>query len=256
MPTRRPCVLCLSGHDPVGGAGIHADIESVAAQGVHALSVITALTVQDSRNVARVQAIDTGLLGEQLESLVVDCDIRAIKIGLLGAPAQVPLLAALIDRLRVPVVFDPVLRAGGGAALAGPALEDAILDTLLPRVSLLTPNAAEARRLAHGAQALEACARVLLARGVAGVLVTGGDEPGAEVVNTWHRADAPPLRYAWPRHPETFHGAGCTLASAIAARLALGEAMSEAIATGQRWTQAALGRALVIGRGRRIPGRR
>lgn len=257
MSVRRHCVLSLSGHDPLGGAGVHADIEAISSQGVHPLTVITALTVQDSRNVSRVEAVDPGLMSEQLQRLEADCDIRAIKIGLLGHPAQVTLAVELIARLRVPVVLDPVLRAGGGRELAGTSLEAAIREHLVPNVNLVTPNAAEARRLAGQTPDadLDACAQALLAAGCANVLITGGDEPGAQVLNTWYRADASPRSYVWPRLPETFHGAGCTLASAIAARLAAGDDMAAAIQTGQSWTQSTLERAVAVGHGRRIPGR-
>ena len=258
MTSRLPCVLSFSGHDPLGGAGIHADIEAIAAQGLHPLTVITALTVQDSRNVARVEPVDPALLAEQLARLEADCDIRALKIGLLGGLAQLDLAVDLAARLQVPVVLDPVLRAGGGRELAGVSLETAIRDRLLPRVTLVTPNAAEARRLAGqpGDANLDRCAKVLLDLGCANLLVTGGDEPGDEVLNTWHQPGETPRRFTWPRLPETFHGAGCTLASAIAARLAVGDALADAIESGQRWTQGALGRARAVGRGRRIPGRR
>ena len=256
MSNRSRCVLCLSGHDPVGGAGIHADIEAVAAQGAHALSLITALTVQDSRDVRRVIPVDTKVLVDQLALLEQDCHIAAIKIGLLGDASQVPVVAALLDRLRVPVVLDPVLRAGGGSDLATGALQKALLDELLPRLSLITPNAAEARRLVPQAETLAACAQALRARGCPNVLVTGGDEPGEQVLNIWFGTDAAPQHFTWPRLPETFHGAGCTLASAIAARLALGESMSLAIEQAQRWTQSALAQARAVGQGRRIPYRR
>jgi len=257
MSFRRTCVLSLSGHDPLGGAGVHADIEAISAQGLHPLTVITALTVQDSRNVSRVEAVDPGLMSEQLERLEADCDIRAIKMGLLGSPAQVALAVDLIARLRVPAVLDPVLRAGGGRELAGTSLESAIRDQLVPNVHLMTPNAAEARRLAGLAPDadVDTCAQALLAAGCANVLITGGDEPAVQVLNTWYRAGAAPRRYLWPRLPETFHGAGCTLASAIAARLAAGDDMAGAIEAGQAWTQSTLERAIAVGRGRRIPGR-
>lgn len=249
-------LLCLSGHDPTGGAGIQADAEAAAAQGAHALTVITALTAQDSRNVRRVVPVDPPLIAEQLALLEADCRIGAIKIGLLGEPAQVVIIRDLLRRLRVPVVLDPVLRAGGGTELVGSPLQAALLEQLLPEVSLLTPNAAELRRLAPGAADLAAAARELMDRGCANLLVTGGDEPGDRVVNTWFCAGAAPRRFEWPRLAETFHGAGCTLASAVAARLALGEPMAGAIEQAQRWTQDALARAFAVGQGRRIPFRR
>lgn len=251
-----PRVLCVSGHDPGGGAGIHADIEAAAAQGAHALTVISALTVQDTRNVRRVAPTPVALMCEQIEILLADGPIAALKIGLLGSTEQVRPLSDLALRLRVPVVLDPVLRAGGGSELSSQPLQAALLDQLLPQVSLLTPNAAEARRLAPQAATLEQAAQVLLARGCGGVLITGGDESGDEVINTLYRRGAPPRRWTWPRLPETFHGAGCTLATAIAARLAWGESLEQAADTAQTWTQRTLAQALRVGHGRRIPGRR
>lgn len=255
MTLSPPLVLCLSGHDPTGGAGLHADLEAIAAQGGHALTLVTALTVQDSRDVRRVVPTDPLLLAEQLALLEADCAVAAIKIGLLGSAAQVAVIVSAIERLRVPAVLDPVLRAGGGTNLVQSELETAVRELLLPKVTLLTPNAAEARRLAPAATLADS-ARALLAHGCANVLITGGDEPGEHVSNTWYRDGAAPVAYSWPRYPETFHGAGCTLASAVAARLACGEAMDLALAVAQRWTQDALARAFAVGHGRRIPGRR
>lgn len=250
MIPSKPLVLCLSGHDPTGGAGIHADIEAIGALGGHALSVITANTVQDTSNVRRVVPVAPILLAAQIEALVEDCHIRAIKIGLLGDVTQLDPLLDCIRRLRVPVVFDPVLRAGGGTPLVRSELLAALQERLLPVVDVLTPNAAEARVLGSGAD----CA-ALLACGVRHVLVTGGDEPGEQVVNTWYRRGEPPRSYEWPRLPQRFHGAGCTLAAAIAALLAQGQPMAEALERAQRYTHVALQRAYAIGGGRLIPGR-
>ncbi|MGH8517735.1 MAG: bifunctional hydroxymethylpyrimidine kinase/phosphomethylpyrimidine kinase, partial [Panacagrimonas sp.] len=188
----RPALLCLSGHDPTGGAGVHADIEAAGAQGVPALSIITALTVQDSRNVQVVRTVDPDLVERQIATLAADADIRAIKIGLLGDVALVPVIAAWIGRLGVPVVLDPVLRAGGGTELAGSRLQDAIARELMPRATLATPNAAEARRLADmpSGVSTDLAGAALVASGCANVLITGGDESTGEtslVVNAWHR---------------------------------------------------------------------
>ena len=254
MNPRRPVVLCLSGHDPGGGAGIQADIETAAALGAHAATVITAHTVQDSRNVVRVLAPDRALLREQLEILLADVEVAAVKIGLLGEPEQVPIVAELLARLKVPAVLDPVLRAGGGGALASEALI-AQLAALLPWVELLTPNAQEARRLAPAATDLEACAAALLAAGAANVLVTGGDEPGDPVVNHWFRRDGATRRYARARVPGRFHGAGCTLAAAIASLRARGLPLAAALEDAQAYTHRALQAAFAAGRGRLLPGR-
>jgi len=249
-----PAILCFSGHDPGGGAGLQADIEAIAAGGGHALGVITAHTVQDTRNVTRVVAPSLDLLREQTETLLADCRIHAIKVGLLGDAAQAAYIADVIRRLGVPAVLDPVLRAGGGAELAGADLVDA-LRALLPQVEVVTPNAAEARRLAPDAADVDACGAALLASGARNVLVTGGDEPGDTVTNTWYAPGREPHPFTWARLPGPFHGAGCTLASAIAVRLARGTALAEALMEGQAYTHAALERARRIGHGRPIPGR-
>lgn len=250
-----PRVLCLSGLDPVGGAGLQADLETLAAHRVHTLSLITALTVQDSHNVRRVVATDPDLLDEQLHVLLADARPDVVKLGLIGSAGQLPVIAAHLDRLTVPVVCDPVLRAGGGAALVADTFPALLTKLLLPRLTVMTPNAAEARRLAPQAANLADCGTALLAAGCRRVLITGGDEPGDTVVNQAHGRDVATRHWRWPKLPETFHGAGCTLASAIAARLALGDTVDDALDAGQRWTQAALARAIAVGSGRRIPGR-
>lgn len=254
-PLSRPLVLCLSGLDPGGGAGLQADIETVAALGGHALALATCLTVQDTRDVARVEATAPQLLQEQLELLLADSPPQAIKLGLLGSAEQLPLIVRTIRRCGVPVVCDPVLRAGGGALLHDEDTAAALRRELFGQVTVLTPNAAEARRLCPGAAGLDDCGAALLACGCARVLITGGDEPGERVVNRVYAADHAPRRYDWARLPETFHGAGCTLAAAIAALLARGMDLDEALQQAQEWTQGALQRALRTGRGRRIPGR-
>lgn len=253
---RPPLVLCCSGLDPTGGAGLSADIETIAALGAHALPVMTANTVQDTQDVRRVVAVAPILLAAQLEALLADCRPAAIKLGLLGDGEQIPHLLDAIERTGAPVVLDPVLRAGGGASLAGARTVAAMQESLFPRTTLITPNAAEARRLAPGASSLEACGEALLRQGCRNVLITGGDEPDPDVLNFWFAPDAAPRRFVWPRIDARFHGAGCTLASAIAALLALGRPLPAAIEDGQRWVHGALSRGHAVGQGRWIPGRK
>lgn len=248
-------MLCLSGHDPTGGAGLQADAEAIAAQGGHAVSVITAQTVQNTDNVLEVRSTDWQWLDQAIECLMADCDIRCVKLGLIGSVEQVPVIARRLRQLRVPVVLDPVLRAGGGAELSSQSLQALLLEQLLPLTTVFTPNAAEARRLVPGARDLSSCAESLLQHGCDYVLITGGDEPGAVVSNTLYASAAAPVRFEWPRLAETFHGAGCTLASAIAAQLALGHKAGLAVERAQTYTQHSLRQALRVGQGRRIPGR-
>lgn len=249
-----PSVLVIAGHDPTGGAGIQADIEAVAAQGVHALSLVTCLTAQDTDNVRRVQPVAPSLLAEQAELLLADCPVAAVKIGLIGEVSQLPWLVDLLRRLAVPVVLDPILRAGGGAELVGRSLASGLREQLLPLTTVLLPNAAEARRLS-GSENLDAAGAALLALGAANVLITGGDEPEAEAVNRWYRPGAAPAEFRWPRLPGRYHGAGCTLASALAARLALGEPLAQALEHAQTYTHRCLRAARAVGQGRLIPRR-
>lgn len=253
----KPVVLCFSGHDPTGGAGIQADIEAVAAQGAHAATVITAHTVQDSRDVSRVVAADSRLLREQVEAVLADIKVAAIKVGLLGDADQPALIADIARRTGVPLVVDPVLRAGGGTDLSNAALIEALKAQLLPLATVLTPNVAEARRLT-GFDLPDQCGKALLFHGCANVLITGGDEPGESVVNRWYGikgATGLSRAFSWPRLPGSFHGAGCTLASALAALLARGEELSQALVDAQAYVHKALKAATAPGSGRKFPRR-
>ncbi len=271
MKSAPPVVLALAGHDPSGGAGIQADIETIHAQGCHATTAITCLTVQDSSEVWRVQPVEAGFFLEQARCVTRDLPPASIKIGLVPDEAVAAAIDELLEALPgVPVVLDPVLHAGGGRPLSAVAW----LHPLLARATLVTPNRREARLLA-GEEEMSEAARALLAAGAGGVLVTGADEAeGAEVVNSLFgrlEPQSPPspacgggrmlerdhemIQWRWPRLPGSYHGSGCTLASAIAARLALGEPLEEAVARGQAFTQAALEAAIGPGKGQHIPWR-
>ena len=248
-----PQVLCCSGLDPTGGAGIQADIEAIAAQGARALSLITALTVQDSRNVVSSRAVEAGLLRQQLDVLRADCAFDAIKIGLIGDAAQLPLLAELIADCGKPVVIDPVLRAGGGHELVGLSMAAAMREALFAHCTVLTPNTAEARLLS-GEQSLEAAASFLLASGVQHLLITGGDEAGELVRDYWYRPSGVKV-FERQRIAGQFHGAGCTLAATIAARLALAEPIEQALQNALHYVAETLRQGQAVGRGRWLPRR-
>lgn len=251
-----PPILCFSGLDPSGGAGIQADIEAVGAQQAHALPVISCLTVQNTRNVARVEPVDCELLDAQMRSIAEDLPIQAIKIGLLASPEQVPLLARWIQTLNVPTVLDPVLRAGGGADLSNRKLEAALLKQLLPQTSLLTPNLAEARRLLGQPLApAEDCAAALLKQGCKAVLITGGDEPDQDVGNFFAEQKGTAQWYHWPRLTGSFHGSGCTLAAACAALLGRGLSTEQAVFRAQAWVYETLKAAHSPGKGQALPRR-
>lgn len=254
--TNAPIVLCIGGHDPSGGAGIQADIETVDALAGRAVTLVTALTTQDTHNIHALHPTGLTTLAAQWDLLTADMPPRAIKIGLLGSTAAVDWLAARLARFEGPVVLDPVLAAGGGFELDRGDLAVAIRAQLLPHVTLLTPNRAEARRLAQVDDVDTAAAR-LLAAGARAVLVTGADEAdGEQVRNTLFERGGSRRDYEWPRLPHRYHGSGCTLAAACAARLAAGDPLREAVAAAQRFTWASLAGAEQAGRGQWLPVRR
>jgi hydroxymethylpyrimidine/phosphomethylpyrimidine kinase len=250
-------VLIIAGNDPSGGAGICADTQAVTALGAHPAPVVAALTVQDTVNAYAVEPIEAGLVVAQAQRVLEDLPVRAIKLGLLGTAAICRAVAALLARHPgTPVVVDPVLVAAGGAALAEAEIVDAYLESILPLATVVTPNALEARRLAPDAASAETRAAALLARGARAVLVKGGDEDTPAVHNALFVAGGERHDYRWPRLPARFHGSGCTLASSIAAELAHGRDVAEAVRRAQDFTQAALADAWSLGRGQLIPARR
>ena len=252
---RHPIVLSFSGHDPSGGAGIQADIETVAAHGCAAATVVTCLTVQDTGNVRLLSPVSAELVEQQARTLLADIPVRTIKIGLIGNAAVAAAIAGVLrDHPGIPVVLDPVLSAGGGAELAGPALLDSIRDQLLGRTALVTPNSQEARRLT-GAHSLDECAEKLLAHGCAAVLITGGHEQEPSVTNRLYRPGRAPLASDWARLPGSYHGSGCTLASSIAALLASGCTLETAVQQGQEYTWQTLSHGWRAGAGQLLPDR-
>lgn len=253
-----PAVLVFAGVDPSGGAGIAADILAIAAQGGHALPVISALTVQDNDRVFEVQPVEADLLQRQARALIDKITIGAVKIGIPGSAANARAIAGLIVELRrrqpdLPVVLDPVLASGHGDTLSrGDAV--AALAPLLALATLVAPNGPEALLLSGGLSTSEAQAAHLLARGCGHVLITGGHGGGDEVVNRWF-GPAGSEAWRWPRLAGEFHGSGCTLASAIAARLARREPMAQALAGAQAYCHQALASAYPIAPGQLMPRR-
>lgn len=251
--TSRPTVLVFAGADPSGGAGIAADILAIAAQGAHAMPVITTLTVQDNDRVYEVLPVDSGVVCRQALALMNKVAIHAVKIGIPGNRANAEAIAKLIGQLRLiqpnlPVVLDPVLASGAGDAMTR---TDA-LEPLLALATVVVPNLPEARALCSGGTNVIEQAASLRARGCANVLVTGGHAEGALVANRWFGDDGERVWF-WPRLPGAFHGSGCTLASAIAARLACGDRMEQALGTAQRFCHRALEASFAIAEGQRIP---
>lgn len=257
MSQKIPVVLTLSGHDPSGGAGIQADIETLAALNCHTCGVITALTTQNTQNVLAVYPQNPSQFAEQLETLWNDLPIGTIKIGLVGS-IDVALAIAdwLMQHPKIPTVFDPVLAAGGGARLVDPALLQIIKERLLPITTVLTPNSLEAVLLNAGEKNLDLCGRNLLASGCQNVLITGTHENEPTVKNRLYLANGERKLIPWERLPDSYHGSGCTLAASIAGYMALGLELESAIDKAQDFTWQSLKAGYKPGTGQFIPNRR
>lgn len=261
MASPPPIVLSFAASDPTGGAGLQADLLTLASMGCHPLSVVTALTAQDTRGVEAMLAIDADWVSAQARTLLEDMPVAAFKLGVLGSAENAAAIAEVLeDYPGVPVILDPVIASGRGDALADDALIDALRSLIVPQSTIVTPNSLEARRLAEDALEeqdldLDSCARRLLAMGCDYVLVTGTHELGAEVVNTLYAGDGIVRADRWPRLAGSYHGSGCTLASAIAAALANGLAVSEAVRDAQEYTWQALANGFRPGMGQLLPDR-
>ena len=169
-----PVVLVFAGNDPTGGAGMQADIEAIASMGAHAAPVITAITVQDTQNVKSYFPLDMSSIIEQARAILEDMPVDAIKIGMLGSTEAIEAIHSILhDYPRIPVIFDPVLAAGGGESLVDEEMLDAMCQLLVPKATIIVPNSLEARILAREADVLEACAQELLDMGSEYVLITG-----------------------------------------------------------------------------------
>lgn len=260
MHSRPPIVLSFAASDPTGGAGLQADLLTIASLGCHPASVLTALTAQDTRGVEALVAVEHGWVERQARCVLADLPVAAFKIGVLGSVANAAVIASILaEHPQAPVVLDPVLASGRGDAFASAELMAAMRGALFARTTVLTPNSLEARRLAAAeggeAPALEECARRLLALGCKHVLITGTHEPGAQVVNTLYGARGMLSQDRWPRLPGSYHGSGCTLAAAIAALLARGMELEPAVREAQAYTWQALSAAFQAGRGQALPNR-
>ena len=254
--TSRPVVLCLSGHDPSGGAGLQADIEALLAQGCHAAPTVTALTVQDTVDVADFRVLDRAWVLAQANAVIADLPIAAVKLGMLGSAEMVDTVLELMQKLPgVPLVCDPVLRAGGGGSLGPDDVGYAVRERLFPVAAIATPNLPEARILAELPDGTpDECAERLLPH-IRHLLITGGHGEESEVVNRLYSRDGQVWTSSCQRLPGSYHGSGCTLASALAGRLAQGEALPSAVQSALEYTWRCLRDAEAPGHGQYIPRR-
>ena len=251
-----PVVMCFSGNDSTGGAGIQADIETLSGMGCHAAPVITSITVQDTRNVVGYYPLSGPMIVEQARAVLEDMPVVAFKVGMLGSVEVVEAVQVILDDYpNLPVILDPVLAAGGGASLADEEMLDAIIRLLLPRTTLIVPNSDEARILAKEADVLEACAQEIMDMGCEYVLLTGGHEPTEKVHNLFYGNNRLLDSFEWERLPGSFHGTGCTLASGIAGLMGHGLDPLSAVLEAQEYVWKSLKYASRLGMGQLIPNR-
>ncbi|NOQ63577.1 MAG: hydroxymethylpyrimidine/phosphomethylpyrimidine kinase [Methyloprofundus sp.] len=251
----KPIVLCLSGHDPSGGAGIQADIETIASHQCHAASVITALTEQDTHNVKKLLPQPAEAIISQARMVLEDLPVKAIKIGLIGHVETARAIHTILTEHRaLPVILDPVLAAGGGALLSNDELIASITELLLPRTTILTPNSVEARQLAQ-VDDLQECGLKLLELGCDYALITGAHEEGNVVSNQLFHKQKCIETYTWDRLPYSYHGSGCTLAASLAAMIAHGLEVETAMLEAQEYTWNSLSTAFQPSTGQYIPNR-
>jgi len=247
IPTARyPRVLSIAGSDSGGGAGVQADLKTFAALGCFGMTAITALTAQNTTGVRSIHAVPLQILADQIDAVVEDIGADAVKIGMLHSAPTVQAVADAIDRHQLrQVVLDPVMVATSGATLIDPQAVASLVRELFPRTALVTPNLDEAALLVdrplHSEADMEAAARELLARGANAVLLKGGHLDGDTVSDLLLEKGDYPL---WMRAPRiataNTHGTGCTLSSAIAAHLALGADLPQAVRQAREFVRGAL----------------
>ena len=249
-------VLVFSGHDPTGGAGIQADIETLFQFKAHAIPIITCLTSQNSHNVLQLMPLSKTQIQQQVRPILEDLNPCVIKLGLLGS---LEVLDTVVDIIKqcpdLPVIVDPILSAGGGKDLTKQDFIQQFCQKLLPLTDILTPNSEEARRLS-GEMDLDKSAEVLLQRGCKAVLITGTHENSIAVNNTLYQHNQPPQTLTWQRLAHEYHGSGCTLTAAISAGIAQGLDVVSAIKQAQTYTWQALETAYPLGSGQLFPQRK
>jgi hydroxymethylpyrimidine/phosphomethylpyrimidine kinase len=249
-----PIALTIAGSDSGGGAGIQADLKTFHRFAVYGTSAVTLVTAQNTRGVRRVEVLPPALVAAQIDAVAEDLRPDAAKTGALGSAAVVAAVADAVRRHRIaPLVVDPVLRSKHGEALLDPDAVEVLRRELVPQAALLTPNAPEAAVLAGGAieseRDVETAARALGALGARAVLITGGHLAGVEAVD-WLFDGRSCIALRAPRIPTRHtHGTGCTLSAAIAAQLARGAGLEEAVRAAHAFVARAIASAPDLGGG-------
>ena len=256
-----PAVLVFSATDPSGGAGLQADLLTLASMGCHPLSVVTAITVQNTSGVEGIQVIDADWVADQARAILEDIPVAAFKLGVMGSAENIAAIAEIVsDYPEIPLIFDPVLASGRGDEFANEEALEAMREMIIPQTTVITPNTPELRRLMMADEDNENISHEQLARrltdlGAEYVLVTGTHDATFEVINTLYGDRGMMRADRWQRLPGGFHGSGCTLASALAATIARGMDIEEAVREAQEYTWQTLKFGFRPGMGQHVPDR-
>jgi len=253
---QKPVVLVFAGHDPSGGAGIQADIESISIAGCHPATIITTLTQQNSMIIEGHQTQNASDFNKQARLILQDMEIKAFKIGVIGDEKLLNLIVDLLEEYHdIPVVLDPVLSSGTGYNFTNDRFCKTLIEKLFPLTTITTPNSYEARQLSNTAGTLDMAAEQLLLSGCKHVLITGTHENTEKVINILYKNNNAPIRYEFERLAGEYHGSGCTLSSSIAAYISLGYEIEVAVSEALTFTWESLKHGTKTGHGKIYPNR-
>jgi len=262
MTNTSPKVMTFSATDPTGGAGLQADLLTLSSLACHPLSITTAITVQDTVGVNALMPVDSQWVNDQARTILEDTEVSVFKLGLLGSADNIAMVAEIItDYPDIPLILDPILASGRGDELVDSEMIEAMVQLLFPLATLITPNSSEAKKLvSDGGEEtsdikIDECASRFINMGSKNILITGTHEKTKKVVNTFYSNDGGIKPFQWERLEGSYHGSGCTLASAIAGYCAQGFLLEAAVEEGQYFTWQALKNAFKAGMGQAIPDR-
>ncbi|MEK7991534.1 MAG: hydroxymethylpyrimidine/phosphomethylpyrimidine kinase [Thiotrichaceae bacterium] len=253
--TQTPIILVFAGNDPTGGAGLCADTQALALTGCHIAPIVTCTTIQDTHNVYQILPLEKNHIFQQAETVLKDMSIAAIKLGLLGSLGAIEAVTQILQTYpTLPVIFDPILAAGGGQNLSNQTIREALLELILPHTTVITPNTQEIQKLT-GLNDGQQAANKLQEKGCEWVCLTGTHDATDMVVNRLYHQQRCVQTSQWNRLPETYHGSGCTLAASIAGYIAQGNEITNAVKMAQQLTYRSLQQAYQAGQGQWLPYR-
>ncbi|MEA1890615.1 MAG: hydroxymethylpyrimidine/phosphomethylpyrimidine kinase [Pseudomonadota bacterium] len=248
-----PIVMVIGGMDPCGGAGLCADIQTLSKMGCHAAPVVTAITIQDTVAVRSFRAVETSLFEAQMRTVLEDLSPSVVKTGMLANREIISVVASLVgENPGIRLIVDPVMSSNSDDSLSECSLIESMKSLLFPLAALITPNILEARMLAGMDAEADECATAL---SDSNCMITGTHAESSNVINRYYQQGIKVRQWSWPRLEYEYHGSGCTLASAIAAGLAQGLEMEQALQQAQQFVIKSLQSAFRPGHGQHIPDR-